>query len=172
MQFLLVKIATLAVMFHMAFGCVWHHGLVGSHVCMNDAVGSACCDHHDEVHDPGKSGHTHHQHTGLPCDAAPLANCDDLNHEGAHFCCHDDSCTYSQVVDFDCEATTKLTEYLRGALNCSVKTVSVSPVDTWQRQPVCLHGAPRIARRSISLCANSLSLQTASRNLISLALRG
>lgn len=157
MQLLFVKIATLAVMFHMAFGCVWHHGLVGSHVCLKDAVGSSCCDHHDEVHmhDPGNSRLAHREHAELPYDATPLAGCDDLNHQDAHFCCHDDSCTYSQVVDFDCEAITKLTEYLGGALNRAVKTVSVSPVDTWQLPPVCQHSAPGL-RAHLYLCVQIL----------------
>lgn len=157
MQFLLVKIATVAVMFHMALGCVWHHGLGGPHVCMKNDVGSSCCDHSDEVHahEPGDSQHSHHEHTEFPSDTNPLATCGDLNDPDAHFCCHDDSCTYSQAIDFDYDAITKLTEYLGGVLNSSVRTVSVSPVDSWQAPPVCQRSAPGL-RAHLYLCVQIL----------------
>ena len=115
MQTLLIKFATLAVMFHMTFGCSWHHGLGGRHTCLSknvtslsknvtslgQAISSSCCDH------------------GNPCsaqkgsDREKFPESDSLidfhdDHSGGpghgHFLCQDDHCTYVQTgssFDYD-----------------------------------------------------------------------
>lgn len=156
MQFLLVKISTLAVMFHMAFGCVWHHGHVGSHVCMKDDTNESCCDHHNESHghDAENSPTGPREHAEAPCDLNTSPDCGDL-HGDKHFCCHDDSCKYSQDIDFDCDEIMKLTEYLGGVLNSSVKTTSFSPIVVWQMPTAFRLSAPGL-RAHLYLCVQLL----------------
>ena len=154
MQFLLAKFATLAVMLHMACGCVWHHGLVGSHPCIKDVFGDSCCDHQLEIHDHVDGACHAHQPFAELSLPEPSVNCDDLNC-APHFCCQDDRCQYFQVVDFDCDALSESAEYLDGILNVSVKTASDFPVDQWQLPDFCQRLAPPL-RAHLYLCVQLL----------------
>ncbi len=114
MKSLLVKIASVAVMFHMTFGCSMHHG-IGTNACAHQHETE--CDHgadstgHDEDHDHHE--HQQHDHDQLPV-SEPAFDVDDKNQSPGHDGCCDDGCTATQFVQFKFQAIDFSVPYLGG----------------------------------------------------------
>lgn len=106
----LVKIASVAVMFHMTFGCSMHHGI------WQDACGhqhAKECDHeaglrsHDDIHD---HDHDHHE----PRGSEPTDAFDSHSHSSNHLGCSDDGCNVTRPNQSKFKTTDSAVPYLGG----------------------------------------------------------
>lgn len=119
MQALLIKLANITVMIHMALGCAWHHGLASPHACNASGVSvESDCDHETSQCD-GDSGHHDQQCPGddhqRPFDGELVCapGCDG-NHPHDHSTCRDDRCSFNQTNVNDRDYIVDLNEYLGG----------------------------------------------------------
>ena len=111
MKSLLVKIASVAVMFHMTFGCSMHHGL-GTNACAHQH--ETTCGHESDSHDHEDQGdHEHHDHDQLP-DSEPAGDADEKSQGPSHAGCSNDGCHATQFVQFKFEPLDFSVPYLGG----------------------------------------------------------
>ena len=130
MKLILVHLASLAVMFHMAFGCHWHHGLGAADACNHQSSLSACSRVSDIEHglgsDDDHGGHDHEHHHDDHDDAdTPLTlaldnDGADHDHDQHHSCCQDDGCSLIKVVKFKYTPLNFVTRYLDGAEDLAI----------------------------------------------------
>lgn len=114
MKRILVHLANLAVMIHMAFGCFWHHGFAATcnhdvvHVDCSETVTTVrpeandCCHSHDHS---AEHSENHIPENGLlqtEEDAYPVAN-SPLDHGHDHLGCCDDGCNALITSEFKVE---------------------------------------------------------------------
>lgn len=108
MKSLLVKIANVAVMLHMTFGCSMHHGL-GTNACAHQH--EPACDH-----DADTTGHDEDDdHLDQLPDSEPAGDVDKKSHSPKHGGCSDDGCSATQFVQFKFQALDFSIPYLGGA---------------------------------------------------------
>lgn len=108
MKSLLVKIASVAVMFHMTFGCSMHHGL-GTNACAHQH--ETACDHDsDSNHDEDHGDHEDHDHDQMP-DSEPVG---ETGHSPSHAGCSKDGCNATQFVQFKFQPLDFSVPYLGG----------------------------------------------------------
>ncbi|MFT7633745.1 MAG: hypothetical protein ACI87E_004803 [Mariniblastus sp.] len=125
MNSLLVKIALIAVMLHMTFGCSWHHGS-GAHACQNQCDSfdcqhgnsttvetSSCCgqDHGDHNFE-FKANTPELPNAGVPC-----------NQHDDHAACHHDHCDLATTAKYEIITIDLSTEYMGGATSDSLVAV-------------------------------------------------
>jgi hypothetical protein len=124
MKSFLVHLASLAVMFHMTFGCNWHHGLGSAHACTNQTALSCCPSDTSQLvenddHDHDYDGHEHGDHdSDLPLTSN--FDGDNSDRDRSHFCCQDDGCNVAKVVKFVYAPMDFSTAYLGGAENSAI----------------------------------------------------
>ena len=149
MKLILVHLASLAVMFHMAFGCHWHHGLGAADACNHQSSLSACSHVSDIEHglgsddDHGDHDHEHH-HDNHDTPLTLALDIDGADHDHDHHsCCRDDGCSLIKVVKFKYTPLNFVTRYLSGAEDLAIlKSASASfPVDP---SPDCRLYAPSV----------------------------
>ncbi len=115
MHSILVKLATITTMLHMALGCAWHHGLAAPHTCMDHGTGSLACDHGgDDACTGHHPDHASHQ-SGPTVDSGCHPGCQ-ANHQHHHSGCQDDRCSFHPSNKFDPDSIRHLAEYLNGAV--------------------------------------------------------
>lgn len=101
MNSLLIKIANLAVIFHMTLGCNWHHGL-GVQACVSQCA-TAQCDH-QERGDFRKCCDRNHEQSDQVNEVTPglaTAIAEPCGSGGDnHFGCENDGCSAIKLVEF------------------------------------------------------------------------
>lgn len=113
MNSILVQLATLAVMIHMTFGCLWHHGF-GTDGCRSDV--------HQAEHDHSGHEHAHCQQPQLThqLDRGStdwLAEFDGTGDPVSHDHCQDDGCIATRVAEYQLPLVAWVGFYLVGAEN-------------------------------------------------------
>ncbi len=119
MQALLIKLANITVMIHMALGCAWHHGLAFPYACDASSVYvESDCDH--DAHQCGGDNDHHdqlcpedHHENLIDGELVCVPECGG-NHPHDHSTCQDDRCSFSQSNDNAHEYIVDLNEYLGG----------------------------------------------------------
>ena len=101
MKSLLVKIASVAVMLHMTFGCSMHHGF-GNTACAHQH--ETACDHESDKHDEEHHGHHDHEHHDQLPDSEPAGDIDEKSQAPCHADCSNDGCHVTQFVQFKFQA--------------------------------------------------------------------
>ena len=102
MKSLLVKIAMVAVMLHMTFGCSLHHGF-GNTACahQHETTCSHDSDAHEHSHDDSCHGHEHHDHEHHESsDSERPTNFATHQDAPCHAGCSDDGCHLTQITEF------------------------------------------------------------------------
>lgn len=100
MKSLLEKLAIAIVMFHMTFGCSFHHGL-GAEPCLSQCNSASICGNHvapvtnDCCHD-NRPDH----HSPLSSLATEMIDENDSGHGPEHLACLGDGCSVTQQVRF------------------------------------------------------------------------
>lgn len=139
MKLFLVHLASLAVMFHMTFGCHWHHGLGAADACNHQSSLSTSCHvgetGHETESDEDHAVHEHHDGEHEDADTPlTLAFCNDgadHDHDHQHFCCQDDGCSVIKVVKYKFSSLELIARYLGGANDLAIlKSATASfPID-------------------------------------------
>jgi hypothetical protein len=149
MQLLFSKFALLMVMFHMAIGCQWHHGLGEAGECRGHC-GVAVSDHdhtlnfvtiqHDCHH---QHGCPQHNHDDRPTGHAAL-DCDLNDSDSGHPCCCNDRCSVAQTSHFELAALIFFNEYLGGAENAALAGMVRVPSSTFDTTSDFSHTARKM----------------------------
>lgn len=140
MKTLLVHITNFAVMFHMTFGCGWHHGLGSEQGCTHTLVG--CTDNHDgEPIDCGDQHHDAHDHDLPASPSTPAGDDEGSKHSHDHFGCSDDGCNAAKVAKFAFEPVDYSIQYLGGVESPATARSLTNPGLAFDPLPDCPYTA-------------------------------
>lgn len=150
MKLLLIQIAAFAVVFHMTFGCLVHHGIGSSGACVNQSGLSTCrLDGHAEPLDIGddkgpewRNGNHDQElsHSGSTVKYETHGS----SHNHGHLQCQDDSCFVTNIVKFVCAPFDFSTAYLGGAEDSAVVKLSAHSGIVLEPFPDCSHTALKL----------------------------
>ncbi len=120
MKSLLEKFAIAIVMFHMTFGCSFHHGL-GGEPCLSQCNSAAICGNHvgEVANDCCHDGHQNLETPHSP-KSTILIDGDDSNHGPEHLGCQGDGCSVTQQVRFVYSPLDFSNQYLGGIESISL----------------------------------------------------